>query len=232
MVLLELFVVLHEVLEVVVGHVDIGVSTQPAMLFHSLATSAEGIAVDLVLNLIGCVGEQDRALDHRGGHLALGSLQRREEFGVHQSRLGVLELLRHVAGEAEVRVLVNGAGDEARDVVCLSKDLREGVGERRRSLDADKVTLANIVRVVEAKRAFALVVGDGASDLQHILVERATVIHKVNQLPFLWSREFERGAPHVVQVAEDKGLLKLEAACNDILCVLQGVLFDIFNLER
>lgn len=59
--------------------------------------------------------------------------------------LGVLELDGDVACETEVRVLVDRARDEARDVGCSAKDVREGVGEGGRGLDGGKVDLADVV---------------------------------------------------------------------------------------
>lgn len=62
--------------------------------------------------------------------------------------LGVFELLRDVARETEVWVLVDGAGNEAGDVVGFAEDLRERVGKGGCGLDRCKVYLANIVAVV------------------------------------------------------------------------------------
>lgn len=173
--LLELSIVVHEVLQVVVRDVDIRVAAVLAVLFNSFTTAAEGVSVDLVLDLIGGVGQQDGALCDGGGHLALGTLQSREELGVKQGWLGVLELVGDVASETEVGILINGARDKARDVVGSAKDLREGVGEGRSGLDADEVALADVVAVIEAKGAFALVVWNGAGDFEYVLVECAAV---------------------------------------------------------
>ena len=101
--------------------------------------------VDLVFDLPGCVAHEDARVDVRCAHLRLRALQRGEELGVEERGLGVLELDGDVACETEVRVLVDRARDEARDVGCSAKDVREGVGEGGRGLDGGKVDLADVV---------------------------------------------------------------------------------------
>lgn len=58
---------------------------------------------------------------------------------------GVLEFLRDVSRQSEVGVLVDRAGNKARDVAHFAKDLGKGVGERRCSLDRNKMNLADVV---------------------------------------------------------------------------------------
>lgn len=64
---------------------------------------------------------------------------------MEERRLGVLELDGDVAREAEVRVLVDRARDEARDVRSGAEDVGEGVGEGGRGLDGREVDLADVV---------------------------------------------------------------------------------------
>jgi len=101
--------------------------------------------VDLVFDLIGLVRHEYAAIGVACAHFGLGTLKSREEFGVDQSWLGVLELWGNVASEAEIRILVNGAGDEAGNVGSSAEDLREGRGKARGSLDCRKVDFANVV---------------------------------------------------------------------------------------
>ena len=101
--------------------------------------------VDLVFDLIGLVRHEYATIGVACAHFGLGTLKSREEFGVDQSWLGVLELWGNVASEAEIRILVNGAGDEAGNVGSSAEDLREGRGKARRSLDCRKVDFANVV---------------------------------------------------------------------------------------
>lgn len=69
----------------------------------------------------------------------------RDEFRVNERGLLVLEALGDFTGDAEVRVLVDRAGDEARDVGLGAEDLGERVGEGGGGLDRDKVPLADVV---------------------------------------------------------------------------------------
>lgn len=66
--------------------------------------------------------------------------------------LGVFQAGGDITGEAEVWVLVDGAGDEAGDFKVLfwvgAEDVGEGVGEGGGSLDGCKVDLSNVVAVV------------------------------------------------------------------------------------
>lgn len=101
--------------------------------------------IDLVLDLRGGVAHVDRRVRVARTHLRLRALERGEELRVQQRRLGVLELLRDVAREPEVGVLVDRAGDQAGDVRRRAEDLREGVGEGGRGLDGGEVDLADVV---------------------------------------------------------------------------------------
>ena len=59
----------------------------------------------LVLDLLGCVCEEDGRVGVAGRHLGLSSLKRGEEGGVEQRRLGVADPGSHVTGHPEVGVL-------------------------------------------------------------------------------------------------------------------------------
>lgn len=123
--LLKLNIIIHEVLQVIVGHVDVRIAPQSAVLFNRLAASAECVSVDLVLDLVWRVGKEDRALDNGSRHLALWALQGGEEFRVHECWLRVLELAGYVTRQSEVWVLIDRTWNEARHVVVGTEDLRE-----------------------------------------------------------------------------------------------------------
>ena len=139
------------------------------------------MAVDLVLNLGLCVSHEDgRAVD-RGTHLGAGSLESREELSVDQGRLGVLELVGNITRQTEVRILVNGARDQARNVGTIAKDGRESVRERGGGLDRHKVRLSDVIAVIESKSRLGLTVGDAARDADDVVVEStSTNIKKKN----------------------------------------------------
>ena len=105
--------------------------------------------VDLILDLRGRVAHVNARVEVRRAHLRLRALQRREELGVQERGLRVLELRGDVAREPEVRVLVDRAWDEARDVGDGAEDLGEGVGEGGCGLDGGEVDLSDVVSVRE-----------------------------------------------------------------------------------
>lgn len=67
---------------------------------------------------------------------------------MNKGGLGVLEASRAVSCQTEVRVLINGTGDQAGDIGCLflvvAKDVRERRGKGSRTLDAGEMNLANV----------------------------------------------------------------------------------------
>ena len=105
--------------------------------------------VDLVFDLIGCICHVDGRVGIRSGHLRLGPLKRREEFGVNERGLGVLELLCHIPGKSEIRILINGARNQGWNILFITKYMREGVGERRSRLDGAEVKFADVVAVFD-----------------------------------------------------------------------------------
>ena len=60
---------------------------------------------DLILDLLGRVGEKDGRVGVGAAHLGLRPLQGRDEGGVDEGRLRVPEARRHVPGHPEVRIL-------------------------------------------------------------------------------------------------------------------------------
>lgn len=109
------------------------------------------MTVDLVLDLgLGIRHEDGRAVD-RGTHLGTGSLESREELCVDQSGLGVLELMSNITREAEVRVLIDRAGNQARNIRASSENLGKSVGEGGCSLNRHKVRLAHVITVHKSK---------------------------------------------------------------------------------
>jgi len=115
------------------------------MLLDGLLPSTERMLPDFIPDLRLRIAHADGRVGVAGRHLRLWALQRREELGVQQRRLGVLEPRGGVACQAEVGVLVDRAGDEARDVGFCPEDLGEGVREGRRGLDGAEVDLADVV---------------------------------------------------------------------------------------
>jgi len=130
-----------------VANVNVRIPAKPSVLFLRLATTAEPMAVDLILNLIRGIAHVYARVDVRCAHLCLRTLQRGEELGVQQGRLRVSQLVCHVTRQAEVGILVDRTWDEAGNVGLGPKDLWEGVGKGRRRLDGGKVYLADVVTI-------------------------------------------------------------------------------------
>mmetsp|Transcript_47633 Transcript_47633/g.108063 ORF Transcript_47633/g.108063 Transcript_47633/m.108063 type:complete len:252 (-) Transcript_47633:1485-2240(-) len=147
---LELVVVLEEEIKPLVGHVGLEVGALLLLQRPGLLPPAEGVGFDLLLDRPRGVGQKHGARVVGGGHLAEGALERREELGVDQRGLplervlGGHQLVGDVARDPEVRVLVDGTRDEARqEVPPLKRDL-EARGEARRGLNRGKGGLADV----------------------------------------------------------------------------------------
>ena len=131
------------------------------MLLDGLLATREAVLVDLVLDLRRRVGHVDARVRVRRAHLRLRALQRREELGVQQCRLRVLQLRRDVSREAEVRILVDRAWDEAWDVRLGAEDLGEGVREGWRGLDGREVDFPNVIPVRKTLKISVCACSDG-----------------------------------------------------------------------
>lgn len=86
-----------------------------------------------------------------GTHLASWSTKRREELGMDQSRFLIFKSAGHIPSESEIRVLVDGAGNQRRDFLdrfgICSKNMGEGGSESRASLYGCKVHFSDVVTV-------------------------------------------------------------------------------------
>mmetsp|Transcript_5657 Transcript_5657/g.22337 ORF Transcript_5657/g.22337 Transcript_5657/m.22337 type:complete len:276 (-) Transcript_5657:172-999(-) len=168
------------------------------MLLHGLPAARERVLVDLVLDLLVRVGHVDGGLRVAGAHLARLALQRREESALDERRLQVAQARRGVARHAEVRVLVDGARDEAAHIAAGAEHVREGRREARRGLHGREGDLSNVVLALEAEDAAHLVERHALGDAHHVVIERPA---------------------EVVEVRENERALRVEAARDDVLAV-------------
>eukprot|EP00754_Rhynchopus_humris_P036804 Rhum_TRINITY_DN18897_c0_g1::Rhum_TRINITY_DN18897_c0_g1_i1::g.168709::m.168709 len=206
--LLQLLVIVQEERQPLERHIDVGAPALGHVLLQVGTAAAEAVRVDLLLDLLRRVREEDGRGVNRSGHLRVRALKRREERRVDETGLQVLQARRNVARHAEVRVLVDGTGDEARDrTLRVREDVRESTGEGRCRLDRGEAPLADVVRHAEPEAAADLVGGDGLGDAGNGLVHGAVVL----------------------EVAEDKGLLRVEAEGNDVLDVLERHVLDLVH---
>lgn len=123
----QLLVILQEETEILVRNIHIRVPSQSPMLLLRLLASRKPVLVDLVLDLVRCVAHEDTRVRVGRAHLRLRALQCGEELGMQERRFRVFQFGSDVAGEAEVGILVDGTGDETRNVSLRAEDLRERV---------------------------------------------------------------------------------------------------------
>lgn len=167
------------------------------MLLDSFAAAREGVLVNLCLNFLRGIVEKDSGFGEGRGHLSVVSLQGGEELGVNEGGFDAVHPRGGVAGESEVGILIDSAGDETGDVWSAAEDNRKAGGKRRCSLNSWEGVLADIIGICEAEDGASLVVGSDALDAQDVLVERTDV-----------------GG-----VGENEGLVGVETNSDDILCV-------------
>ena len=115
---------LEEEGEILIGDVHVRVAALGLVLLHRGLAPAEGVLVDLGLDLLGAVRQEDGGVGVGRGHLGLrplerGScdslhdslvtayLERGEEGAVDEGGLEVAQPGRHVPGHPEVGVLVS-----------------------------------------------------------------------------------------------------------------------------
>lgn len=204
----QLGIILQYELQVFVRHIHREVCTQASVLLNSLTTARERILPNLVLNLPRRVREEDSVAGVAGAHLArIRALEAREELGVDERRLVEAQARRHIARHAEVWVLVDGARDQAADV--LFRHVRKQVGEAGRErgcgLDGGERVLADVVRFREPENP-----PDGRG-CRHLLDPGDEGVHR----------------PHVRVVVKDKGLARVEPQGDNVLgvfaCKAHGV---------
>ena len=95
------------------------------MQLSGLLATAKGVLVDLLLDLLGRVGDIDGRVGVACAHLGLGALQCWEELRVDECGLAPAQAGRHVTRQAEVRVLsIKAIGVSA----IVNKGTRQGGG--------------------------------------------------------------------------------------------------------
>ncbi|GIX61888.1 nuclear movement family protein [Babesia caballi] len=208
----ELLVVVEEEPQVVVGHVDVEVGAEPAVLlgpYVEVRPTAEGVLVDLAPDHGRRVSDVDGGPLHAGAHFARHAEQRGDELGVDGDGLEVPEPRREVAGHPEEGVLVNALRHEAEHVAAAAEELGVRLAEGGGALDGGVGDAADVGRRVEAEDALHL-------------VEGGLLLHA------------ERDAVEVadeVGVAENEGEVGVEAAGDDVARVLPGHVADLVVLE-
>mmetsp|Transcript_19534 Transcript_19534/g.36410 ORF Transcript_19534/g.36410 Transcript_19534/m.36410 type:complete len:307 (-) Transcript_19534:576-1496(-) len=164
--------------------------------------------VNLRFDLFHGVSEEHSAVAHGTTHLPAATLQWGEELAVYEGGLMQTHARGHITRHAEVRILVDRARDEARHVGLVQGN-GKCTGERRARLCGWERALANVVRGPEAEDALGLVVSHQFLNLQDRWV------HVLN----------------VVQIRENKSLLHVKSARNDVFSILISQSMAVFQLH-
>ena len=80
--ILQLFVIVEEKFQILVGDVAVGAAAKFTVLFFGGLAAGKGEFVDLLFDLVGGVCEGDVAVGVGAGHFASGALEGGEENGV------------------------------------------------------------------------------------------------------------------------------------------------------
>mmetsp|Transcript_25468 Transcript_25468/g.60434 ORF Transcript_25468/g.60434 Transcript_25468/m.60434 type:complete len:208 (+) Transcript_25468:281-904(+) len=142
---LEDRVVVAEEPHPLVGDVDVEVSAFLLLVLDRHLPAAERVLVDLGLDLVGSVGDVNGGAGVGGAHLRLGACQRREKLAVDQGGFLPAEPRRHVTCHPEVRVLVDGTGNEAEGLCVGAENVRERHREGRGRLYCRERVLPDVV---------------------------------------------------------------------------------------
>ena len=109
----QLLIIVQHERQILITDIHIWVTAQPPVFLLCLPSAAEPMLVDLIFNLVRSIRHEDARIRIRSAHFCLGTLQRRKEFGVNQSRFGIFELRSYVSRQTEVWILVDRAWDKA-----------------------------------------------------------------------------------------------------------------------
>ena len=151
--LCEARVVVPQVAQVLVRHVDVGVAAVLAVVLHAAVAAAarERVREHLAADRRRVVRQEDRRLRRdAAAHLALRARQRRHELAHDRVRLDQVHLVRHAARQPEVRVLVDRARDQTAEL-RRAQNPRERRRKRRRRLNRGEGLLADVGVVGEAE---------------------------------------------------------------------------------
>lgn len=98
------------------------------MKLSGVLTAGEGFA-DFLLDLIICVAEKDARIGVAGRHFRFRAFKGREEDGMDDGRFHQANARSNVTALAEVRVLIDGTGNQARDLGNFLGIVAEDKGE-------------------------------------------------------------------------------------------------------
>mmetsp|Transcript_72642 Transcript_72642/g.122266 ORF Transcript_72642/g.122266 Transcript_72642/m.122266 type:complete len:213 (-) Transcript_72642:1357-1995(-) len=143
--LLQLVIILQKEPEVLVWDVDVGVATVCLVLLLRSAAATEGVLGHLLLDVLFCVGQENGAVGVGGAHFGGGAQQTGKELGMDERWFEEPQLRGYIAGHPEIRILVDGLGDETEHVFVGGEDVGERRGERGSGLHRRERPLADVV---------------------------------------------------------------------------------------
>ena len=202
----EFVVVVEKEAQVGERDVDAEIGTVKSLKFGSVATTAFGRA-DFGADGLRRIGEEDGRIEVGRAHFGVEALESGEEFGMDQSGLVLVKSAGSFAGHAKVRILVDGAGNQAADFEFGIEEMRERRAEGGSSLDGRKSPFADVIDVEEAKAAAESIHSDNTLQADDIR------IHSAN----------------IVKVVEDESFGDVESDGDDVLDVLQSPFLNVFH---
>src|SRR5467141_1950583 len=182
---------------------DVRIGPEASLFLDGGPASRERVH-DLLAGLGFRVRREDARFRNRGGHLAAGTQEAREELVVNQRRFRIAEFRGDVPRQTEMRVLIDPARNQHGDRVT-SFDRRE---ERGGGLEARVEDLAHVVRIREAESRLNRRERDALRDLDRDRVE----------------------VMDVLRVEEDLRQLRVEPHRDDVEYVLISDLRRIFEI--
>src|SRR6267143_1301405 len=182
---------------------DVRIGPEASLFLDGGPASRERVH-DLLAGLGFRVRREDARFRNRGGHLAAGTQEAREELVVNQRRFRIAEFRGDVPRQTEMRVLIDPARNQHGDRVT-SFDRRE---ERGGGLEARVEDLAHVVRIREAESRLNRRERDALRDLDRDRVE----------------------VMDVLRVEEDLRQLRVEPHRDDVEDVLISDLRRIFEI--
>lgn len=148
---------------------------------------------------------------------------------MHQGRLRESQPRGDVASHPEVRILVDGAGNQNGNFL-LAEDVGKGRRQARRRLHCRESDFSNHVRVAEAENSFDLVERDAFLDSDDVAVILGALAGSEGN-EFKVGRRRRRDSPHVGHAGEDESFLHVETHRNDVFHVLPSQSQRFLNLE-
>lgn len=111
--LLQPLVILQKECQILKRNVNLTIPTEPSVVLYSRLSAGKCVLINLILQLLGGVGQIDRRVRIRGGHFGSRPLQRGEKARVQQCGFLEADSGRNVARHSEIGILVDRARNEA-----------------------------------------------------------------------------------------------------------------------